>query len=188
MCLNVPLCAQSCPTLCNPMDCSLPGFSVHGIFQAGILEWVAVSFSRGSSWPRDWTYISCVSCIGRLILTTAPHGKPSNVNGCQRNAFFPYDLLWLERWLGRRESQAVDNWWQITNALWPDGWTSEDFSAPRRNPPMVFPSPTASPYLHKTSICDLFPSISDSKRVDQMRFNCLSRTLTLELFILRISF
>ena len=41
--------AQSCPTLCNPMDCSLPGSSVHGIFQTRILEWVAISFSRGSS-------------------------------------------------------------------------------------------------------------------------------------------
>ena len=41
--------AQSCPTLCDPMDCSLPGFSVHGIFQARVLEWVAISFSRGSS-------------------------------------------------------------------------------------------------------------------------------------------
>ena len=40
---------QSCPTLCDPMDCSLPGSSVHGIFQARILEWVAISFSRGSS-------------------------------------------------------------------------------------------------------------------------------------------
>jgi len=40
---------QSCPTLCDPMDCSLPGFSVHGIFQARVLEWVAISFSRGSS-------------------------------------------------------------------------------------------------------------------------------------------
>ena len=45
--------AQSCPTLCSPMDCSLPGFSVHGIFQARVLEWVAISFSRGSSWPRS---------------------------------------------------------------------------------------------------------------------------------------
>ena len=42
---------QSCPTLCDPVDCSLPGFSVHGIFQAKILEWVAISFSRGSSQP-----------------------------------------------------------------------------------------------------------------------------------------
>ena len=45
--------AQSCLTLCNPMDCSLPGSSVHGILQARLLEWVAFSFSRGSSWPRD---------------------------------------------------------------------------------------------------------------------------------------
>ena len=45
--------AQSCPTLCNPMDCSLPGSSVHGIFQARILEWVAIFFSRGSSQLRD---------------------------------------------------------------------------------------------------------------------------------------
>ena len=53
--------AQSCPTLCDPMDCSLPGFSVHGIFQARVLEWVAISFSRGSSWPRDWTQVSCIA-------------------------------------------------------------------------------------------------------------------------------
>ena len=48
--------AQSSPTLCDPMDCSsLPGSSIHGIFQARILEWVAISFSRRSSRPRDWT-------------------------------------------------------------------------------------------------------------------------------------
>ena len=45
--------AQSCPTLCDPMDGSLPGSSVHGIFQARILEWAAIFFSRGSSQPRD---------------------------------------------------------------------------------------------------------------------------------------
>ena len=44
---------QSCPTLCEPMDCSLPGSSLHGILQARILVWVAISFSRGSSLPRD---------------------------------------------------------------------------------------------------------------------------------------
>ena len=49
--------AQSCPTLCDPMDCSLPRSSVHGIFQARVLEWVAISFSRGSSRPRDWTRV-----------------------------------------------------------------------------------------------------------------------------------
>ena len=50
--------AQSCATLCNPMDCNLPGSSIHGIFQARVLEWVAISFSRGSSWPRDRTWVS----------------------------------------------------------------------------------------------------------------------------------
>ena len=50
--------AQSCPTLGDPRDCSPPGSSVHGIFQARILEWVAISFSRGSSWPRDRTQVS----------------------------------------------------------------------------------------------------------------------------------
>ena len=48
---------QSCPTLCDPMDCSLPGSSVHRIFQARVLEWVAISFSRGSSQPRDRTQV-----------------------------------------------------------------------------------------------------------------------------------
>ena len=52
--------AQLCPTLCVPMDCSLPGSSVHGIFQAIILEWIAISFSRGSSQPRDQTRVSLV--------------------------------------------------------------------------------------------------------------------------------
>ena len=55
------LVTQSCPTLCDPMDCSLPGSSVHEIFQARILEWVAISFSRGSSQPRDWTQVSCTA-------------------------------------------------------------------------------------------------------------------------------
>ena len=50
--------SQSCPTLCDPMDCSLPGSSVHGIFQAIVLEWIAISFSRGSSRPRDRTQVS----------------------------------------------------------------------------------------------------------------------------------
>ena len=50
--------AQSCPTLCDPRDYSLPAFSVHGIFQAIVLEWIAISFSRGSSRPRDRTRVS----------------------------------------------------------------------------------------------------------------------------------
>ena len=53
---------------CDPMDCSLPGSTVHEISQAGILGWVAITFSRGSSQPRDRTCVSCVFCMGRWIL------------------------------------------------------------------------------------------------------------------------
>ena len=69
--------AQLCPTLCDPMDCSPPGSSVHGILQARILEWVALPFSRGFSQPRDQAHISCVSCIGRRVLDHQRHlGSP----------------------------------------------------------------------------------------------------------------
>ena len=60
----VVLVTQSCPTLWDPMECSLPGSSVHGILQARILKWVATLFSRVSSQPRDQTQVSCIA--GRL--------------------------------------------------------------------------------------------------------------------------
>ena len=59
--MKIVLFAQSCPTLFNSMDCSLPGSSVLGILQARILEWVAIPFSRGSFQPRDWTQVFCIS-------------------------------------------------------------------------------------------------------------------------------
>ena len=59
----VCLVAQSYPNLCNPLGCSPPGSSVQEVSQARILEWVALSFSRISVWPRDQTWISGVSCI-----------------------------------------------------------------------------------------------------------------------------
>ena len=65
------LVAQSCPTLCNPMDCSPPGSSVHGILQARVLESVAISFSRGSSQPRDQIQVSCIP--GRFFTIWANH-------------------------------------------------------------------------------------------------------------------
>ena len=64
-CISCAQPVKSCPALCNPMDGSPPGSTVHGIFQAKILEWIANSFSRGSSWPKDWTL---VSFIGKWIL------------------------------------------------------------------------------------------------------------------------
>ena len=86
MCVCAKL-LRSCPTLCDPMDCSPagfsvhgilpPGFSVHGILQARILEWVAIPSSTGSSPPRDQTCISYVSCIGRPVLYHKHHlGSP----------------------------------------------------------------------------------------------------------------
>ena len=69
--------AQSCPTLCDPMDYSLPGFSVHGILQARVLEWVAISFSRGSSRPRDWTQVSCI--VGRCFYPLSHQGSRAGI-------------------------------------------------------------------------------------------------------------
>ena len=61
--------AQSCMTLCDPMDCSPPGSSIHGILQARVLEWVAISFSGGSSPPRDWNRVSRI--VGRRFTAWA---------------------------------------------------------------------------------------------------------------------
>ena len=61
---------QSCPTLCDPVDCSPPGFFVHGILQARILEWVTISFSRGSSWSRDQTQVSRIGGRGFNLWAT----------------------------------------------------------------------------------------------------------------------
>ena len=69
--------AQSCPTLCNPMDCSLSGSSVHGIFQARVLEWIAISFSRASSRPKNQTQVSRIA--GRRF-TVWSEGSPFFLN------------------------------------------------------------------------------------------------------------
>ena len=64
---------QSCPHLCDPMDCSPPGSSIHGILQARLLKWVSMPSSRGTSQPRDQIW---VSCIAGKFFTTEPLGKP----------------------------------------------------------------------------------------------------------------
>ena len=72
VCVCVCVCVlvmQSCPSLCNPMECRPPGSSVHGVLQAGILEWGAIPFSRGSSQPGYWTRVSCIE--GKLFTSWA---------------------------------------------------------------------------------------------------------------------
>ena len=78
------------PTLCDPMDCSLSGFSVHGIFQARVLGWIAISFSRGSSRPRNRTWVSHIT--GRRFYHLSRQGGP--LMGCH---------LW-----GRTESDMTE--------------------------------------------------------------------------------
>ena len=79
----------------DPMDCRPPGCSVHRIFQARILDWVAISFSRWSSWLRDWTQVSCLA--GRFF-TTEPPGKPDNslvyINATNFCIFILYAVLY----------------------------------------------------------------------------------------------
>ena len=72
--------AQSCPSLCDPMDYSPPGSSVHGIFQSRILKWVAISYSRGSSLSRDQAQTSLGSPeLAGGFFTTMPPGKPIHI-------------------------------------------------------------------------------------------------------------
>ena len=87
------LCVLSCfghVWLCNPMDCSAPGSSVHGILQARILDWVSISFSRGSSLPRDGSSFSCISCTGRQTLYHKRHlGSPYQIWGAKVRIWEP---------------------------------------------------------------------------------------------------
>ena len=85
--------AQSCPTLCDPVDCSPPGSSVHGILQARILEWVAISFSRGSSQPRDQTHVSRIA--GRCLSSNLPSGH--NITSGRTVQRFPLEKIKREK-------------------------------------------------------------------------------------------
>ena len=87
-----PSVAQSCPTLCNPTDYSPPGSSVHRIFQARNLEWVAISFSWGSFQPRDQTCIFRVSCIADGFFIILRKTSPTGV-GVRRDRYLLDDVL-----------------------------------------------------------------------------------------------
>ena len=103
------LVAQLCLTLCDPMDCSLPGSSVYGISQARILEWVSISFSRGSFWPRDQTQVSC-SAGGFFIIWATRKAKPVT------KGQIVYDLTHMKSFSSVQSSCSV-----MSNSLWPHG-------------------------------------------------------------------
>ena len=94
---------QSCLTLCDPMHCSPPGFSVYGIIQARILDWIAIPFSRGSSWPRDQTRISCASCMTGRFFTFWVTGEVQEVA-----EWSLIELAWLQ--LGPPSYQVLWAW------------------------------------------------------------------------------
>ena len=105
-----------CPTLCDPMDCSLPR-SVHGILQARILEWVAISFFRGTYWPRDQTQVFCTA--GRCFTNPSAIGlvckwMSSSTWGQSRGEFriswvTQRSMVWCNSW-GFRESDTIYDW------------------------------------------------------------------------------
>ena len=91
-------CMQSCLTVCDPMDCSLAGSSVHGIFQARILEWVAISYSRGSSQSRiELTSLGSPELTGRFFTTVPPISSPKVKNKAQR----------AQRWVEGRAAPSL---------------------------------------------------------------------------------
>ena len=89
----VPSHAQSCLTLCDPVDCSLPGSSVHGILQARILKWVDMPSSSGSSPSRNQTHVSCIS---GGFFTTEPLGTPYLYLNLESSSFTLLSHLWTE--------------------------------------------------------------------------------------------
>ena len=89
--------SQSCPTLCDPVDCSQPGSSIHGIFQVRILEWVAIPCSRGSSWPRDRTQVSGIA--GKLFTICASR---EDVKVSQTDRQLLYDITYMWNLIGRK--------------------------------------------------------------------------------------
>jgi len=85
------LVAQSCPTLCDPIDCNLPGSRVHGLLQTRILEWVAIPFFRGSSWPGDRTQVSCIA--GRFFTIWATRETPKPLKLCSKITVHPWEAM-----------------------------------------------------------------------------------------------
>ena len=141
---------QACPTLCDTIDGSPPGTSVHWLLQARILEWVAMPSSRGSSWPRDRTCISYVSCVGRQVLNPlAPPGKPRKY---LEHFFFSFIFIS----------------WKLITLQYCSGfchtltWISHGFTyIPHPDPPShfpLYPIPLGLPSVPGLSTCLMHPT------------------------------
>ena len=102
LCVCVCVCIQSCWTLFISTDCSPTDFSVHGISQARILEWVSISFSRQSSQPRDWAFIPCVSCMAGGFFTCWAIRKALRLAPLKLNHAHKF-LLKLKLWISRSQ-------------------------------------------------------------------------------------
>ena len=101
------------------MDCSLPDSSVHGIFQARILEWVTVFYSRGYPWPRDLTHVSCISCIGRWIPYHYATWEALTSHTCTSNWSPPKQRcpFCMLRVLATRDYKGL-RWWLPLPSIW----------------------------------------------------------------------
>ena len=129
---------QSCPTLCDPMNCSLSGSSVHGILQERILEWVAMPSSRGSSRPRDQTCISYISCIGRQFLYHKSHLESLYISSSVHGILQKRILKWVAIPFSRGYSWLRDQTWVSHSA----GrlfiiWATSYVYAPLWSPPRI---------------------------------------------------
>ena len=123
VCVCVCVRAQSCPTLWYPMDCSPPCSSVHGILQAGILEWVAIYSSRGSSWPRDQTWVSSITFIAGGFFTTRTTGEALTLakGKCEGWRGAPCFRAGMEL---RQKLQGVGGGWLFCWTIYTDGKAS----------------------------------------------------------------
>ena len=107
---------QSCLTLCDPVDCSSPGSSVHGNLQARILKWLAVPSSRGYSRSRDWTWVSHVSCTCRRVLLYT-----HSLKGAKADMFY-----YLTFSFSKKKKSCIFKFWAAPCSMW-------DLSSPTRD-------------------------------------------------------
>ena len=115
----------SCVWLCNLMDCRPPGSSVHGVFQARILEWVVISYFRGSSWPRDRTH---VSSTGRQILLPLSHQR----NHKEDTQMSSEHMKRCSRSLVTKYIQSKQQWDSTSHSL---GWLVKNKNKETKDPP-----------------------------------------------------